>query len=223
MTRTGVAARPAPDFDERADTFMEWTQIHARELSIAAIVIVAVAIGAWLYAHARQVRGQAASAALATAEQAFSAGNAALAQSDLERLIKRYPSTHAGKEATLLLAQVLYQNGKYQQGITQLSALAGSDEKAIASGAENLTAAGYEELKKFDDAAQHYQKAAAITPYATYKDGYLASAARAYTEAGKTDEAKKIWQTLANDQSSPSSAEAKVRLGQLEAKAGPKG
>lgn len=202
---------------------MTWAQLHARQLSIAAIILVAVAIGAWLYAHARHVRGEAASAALSTAEQALSAGNAALAQSDLERLVKRYPSTHAAKEGTLLLAQVLYQKGQYSQGIAKLADLTQADDRAIASGAENLMASGYEEMKKFADAAQHYQKAAAGTPYPAYKDEYMASAARAFTEAGKTDEARKIWETLANDPTSSSSAEARVRLGQLEARAVPRG
>lgn len=223
MTRTGVAARPAPDFDERADSFMAWSQLHARQLGIAAIIIVVAAVGAWLYAHARQVRSATASTQLSTAEQAMAAGNAALAQSDLERLIKRYPSTRAGMEGRLLLAQVLYQKGQYTQGIAQLTDLTNSDERAIAANAENLIGAGYEEMQKFADAAAHYQRAAAKTPYAEYKDGYLANAARAFTEAGKTDEARKIWETLANDESSPSAAEARVRLGQLEAKAVSKG
>lgn len=218
MTRTGVAARPAPDFDERADSFMAWSQLHARQLGIAAIVIAVVALGAWLYAHSRQVRSQTASTQLSTAEQAMSAGNAALAQSDLERLIKRYSSTRAGQEARLLLAQILYQKGQYTQGIAQLTGLTSSDERAISSNAENLIGAGYEEMQKFADAAAHYQRAADTTPYPAYKDGYLASAARAYTEAGKTDEARKIWESLASDESSPSAAEARVRLGQLEAK-----
>jgi predicted negative regulator of RcsB-dependent stress response len=223
MTRTGVAARPAPDFDERADSFLTWSQLHARQLGIAAIVIVVVALGAWLYAHSRQVRSVTASTQLATAEQAMSAGNAALAQSDLERLIKRYPGTRAGKEGRLLLAQVLYQKGQYAQGIAQLTELTTSDERAIAANAENLIGAGYEEMQKWADAATHYERAANTTPYPAYKDGFLANAARAYTEAGKTDEAKRIWQSLASDPSSPSAAEARVRLGQLEAKPVSKG
>jgi hypothetical protein len=48
---------------------------------------------------------------------------------------------------------------------------------------------------------------------------YIASAARDYTAAGKTDDAKKIWSALAKDDQSPAAAEARVRLGELEAKA----
>ena len=47
----------------------------------------------------------------------------------------------------------------------------------------------------------------------------MANAARAYTTAGKLDDAKKIWSALAKDDQSPAAAEARVRLGELEAKA----
>lgn len=202
---------------------MAWLEFHARQVTIVVIVIAAVAVGAWLYKHMRAVRGQTASAQLATAEQTVAAGNAALAQSDLEKLIKRYPNTRAAQEGTLLLAQVLYQKGSYQQGVTALSELVTSDDAALAAGAENLTAAGYEEMKKFADAAAHYQKAAVLTPYDTYRDDYRASAARALTEAGKTDDARKIWTELAADPTASVAAEARVRLGQLEVKPVPKG
>jgi len=65
-----------------------------------------------------------------------------------------------------------------------------------------------------------YQKAAAKAPYKTDHDVFMASAARALTTAGKTDEAKKIWTELAKDDQSPASAEARVRLGEIDAKAG---
>jgi predicted negative regulator of RcsB-dependent stress response len=202
---------------------MAWMEFHARQIALALVVLVAVGIGAWLYMHMRQVRSETASAQLSTAEQALGAGNAALAQSDLEKLIKRYPNTRAGQEAVLLLAQVLYQKGSYTEGIAKLNELAGSDDRVLASGAESLLGAGYEELKKFAEAAEHYRSAASKTPYGTYRDDYLASAARAYTEAGKTDEARKIWEQLTADPSSSVAAEARVRLGQLEATPVPKG
>jgi len=40
------------------------------------------------------------------------------------------------------------------------------------------------------------------------------------TLRGQLDDAKKIWSDLAKDDASPASAEARVRLGELEAKAG---
>ncbi|HEX5438194.1 MAG TPA: tetratricopeptide repeat protein [Gemmatimonadaceae bacterium] len=223
MTRTGAAARPALDFDDRADSLLAWAQIHMRQLSIGAIVIVVVALGVWFYMHAQAVREESASSALSTAEQAYAAGNAALAQSDLDKMITRYSGTHAAREGAMLLAHVLYQKGQYAQGIAKLSALTASDDPAIASGAENLQAAGYEAMRKFDEAAQHYQHAAATTPYTAYRSTYRASAARALMEAGKTSEAAALWKTLASDKDPGIAAEARVRLGQLEAKPVSKG
>ena len=81
-------------------------------------------------------------------------------------------------------------------------------------------AAGYEEMGKFGRAAELYRKAADNTSYAGTKSTYLAGAARALTSAGDTAGAKKIWSTLASDATNPSAAaEARVRLGELHAKA----
>jgi lipopolysaccharide biosynthesis regulator YciM len=177
-----------------------------------------IAAGFWFYkaSHAKQVAN--ASNALAEAEQALNAGNLALAQSDLEKLSKRYDNTPSGKEAVLLLAQVLYQKGQYQQGIEQLQKIANADTKYIAAGANSMIAAGYEQQSKYADAASYYQKAADKAAFPTDRDNYRAAAARALASAGKTDEARKIWTDLANDLTSPAAAEARVRLGELDAK-----
>ena len=51
-----------------------------------------------------------------------------------------------------------------------------------------------------------------------------ARAARAYTTAGDTAKSRTIWAELASSSKNPSvAAEAKVRLGELSAKAGKKG
>jgi hypothetical protein len=67
------------------------------------------------------------------------------------------------------------------------------------------------------DAAATYEKAAKKAPFKVDHDVYMASAARALTTAGKTEDARKIWSALANDDQSSASAEARVRLGELEA------
>ncbi|HEY7894720.1 MAG TPA: tetratricopeptide repeat protein [Gemmatimonadaceae bacterium] len=217
MTKTGAAARP--DLEDRAEDLKEWALIHSKGLSIAAGAIL-VAVGlAWLYVKSQQAQAQNASAALVQAEQAVGAGNSALAQSDLERIVNRYGSTEAGRQAQLLLSQTYFDAGKYAEGIDNLQKLIQTKPKFVEASAYNLMGAGYEQQNKFDDAAGAYQKAADMATGKSDRDSYLANAARALTAGGKTAEAVKIWSKLATDPTSPAAAEARVRLGELQAKA----
>jgi len=217
MTKTGAAARP--DLEDRAEDLKEWALIHSKGLSIAAGVIVVLVGLAFLYVKSQQAQARNASSALLQAEQALGAGNSALAQSDLERVVNRYGSTDAGQEAQLLLAQTYFDAGKYAEGVEGLQKLIASKPKFIEASAYNLLGAGYEQQNKFDDAAAAYQKAAGIAEGRGDRDTYLANAARALTAGGKTSDAIKIWSKLATDPTSPAAAEARVRLGELQAKA----
>ena len=217
MTRTGAAARP--NLEERTQSALQWMELHARQLAAAAVVVVLLAAGAWFYRASERSRAETAGRSLAEAEQAFNAGNLALAQSDLEKVVNRYGGTPAGKQAKLLLAQVMYQRGQYQKGINQISSLTKGTDKYLVASAYNLMAAGYEEMGKFRQAADLYRKAADNAAAAGIKYTYMASEARALTSAGDTAGATKIWSTLAADAANPAAAEARVRLGELEAKA----
>lgn len=223
MTRTGAAARP--DLDDRTENLVEWAQLHSRLLTIIAVVIVALVGGGWFYMKAHQVRARNASTALSQAELALASGNLALAQSNIERIVARYGGTRAGKQAQLLLAEVYYDKGQYQQGVSALQKLvdSGVDDEFLLASAYDLIGAGQEQQEKYADAAAAYQKAAETAPFSADRDRYLANAARALTSAGKTADAKAIWLKLAADPTSVSAAEARVRLGELEAtKAGEK-
>jgi predicted negative regulator of RcsB-dependent stress response len=212
-------AKKRPDVEERVDSLVGWLELHSRELMYVSIGLLVVAGGVWFYRQSNERQAQSASTALSEAESAISAGNLPLAQSDLEKLVQRYGSTSAGTQAHVLLAQVHYDKGEYQQGIEQLKTVTDDKDAYTAAAGLNLMAAGLEQSGKLADAASTYEKAAAKAPYKVDHDVYIASAARAYTAAGKMDDAKKIWSALAKDDQSPAAAEARVRLGELEAKA----
>lgn len=216
MTRTRAAR---PGLDDRAQNLVEWAELHSKLLTIVAVAIIAVAGGAWFYQKSHEARLRNASNALTDAEQALGAGNLALAQADLEKVVSRYGGTRPGEQAALVLAQVLYDKGQYQQGIAGLEKLEGSAGDYLKAGTLNMIGAGYEQEGKYDQAAAAYQKAAAAARYPNDRDQYMASAARALTAGGKADQAKAIWTKLADDPASSQAAEARVRLGELEAKA----
>ena len=78
-------------------------------------------------------------------------------------------------------------------------------------------AAGYEGLSRPADAAKAYDEAAS-SALAGQRDELRASAARAYQSAGNVEAARKIWTELGDKESSVLADEARVRLGELNAK-----
>ncbi|MEP7065119.1 MAG: tetratricopeptide repeat protein [Gemmatimonadota bacterium] len=212
-----MTTKARPDVEERVETLVEWLELHSRQLMFASIGLLLVAGGFWFYRQSNERQAQSASQALSEAESAIAAGNLPLAQSGLEKVVQRYGSTSAGAQAHVLLAQVHYDKGEYQQGMKELEPVVGDKDAYTAAAALNLTAAGLEQSGKFVDAAATYEKAAKRAPFKVDHDVYMASAARALTAGGKTADAKRIWSDLANDDQSSASAEARVRLGELEA------
>jgi predicted negative regulator of RcsB-dependent stress response len=219
-SRNHMAKKARPDVQERVETLVEWLELHSRQLMFGSIGLLVIAGGFWFFRHSNQKQAESASVALGEAESAVASGNLPLAQSSLEKLVQRYGSTPSGVQAHVLLAQVHYEKGEFQQGMKELDAVTSGKDAYTAASALNLQAAGLEQSGKLPEAAAAYQKAAARAPYKIDHDVYMANAARVLTTAGKTDEAKKIWTELASDDQSPAAAEARVRLGELEAKTG---
>lgn len=216
-----MAKKARPDVEERLDSLVTWLETYSRQLMNGAIGLLLISGGFLFYRKSSAKQKESASMALSEAQSAMAAGNLPLAQSDLEKMIQRYGSTDAGMQGHVLLAQVHFEKGEFQQGIAELKPVTDAKDAYTAAAAINLTAAGQEQSGKFADAAATYQRAAAKSPFKVDHDVYMASAARALTTAGKLDDARKIWSALANDDQSPAAAEARVRLGEIEAKGGP--
>src|SRR5687768_10384853 len=103
MTRTGASARSPMDLNERTDSILFWIQRHTRQISIAGVILLIAAAGVWIFMRTQRSEEQRAEQMLNQARQSIAAGNAALAQSDLDKVVKRYPDTSAGRQAVLLL------------------------------------------------------------------------------------------------------------------------
>lgn len=187
-----------------------------RELVAAAVGIAVLGGGLYYWQASARLKSENASKALTDAERAYYSGNTQLARSDLEKVAERYAGTAAGVQATLLLAQVLYQDGKFADGVAKLEAAEGSSAaKPFASGIHALIAAGFESQGKFAEAADRYARAAESAPFKDDKDLRSGDQAHALARAGKKVEAKAIWARLAADDTSPMQAEARLRLGEL--------
>jgi predicted negative regulator of RcsB-dependent stress response len=213
MTKTGTATGSA--FDDHADSVMDWARVNAKAIGVA-VAVVALGVVLWIVVQQwRDRRADQAEAALNRARQSYSQGNLPLAQTDLRRVIARYGGSSAGSQATMLLAQTFYEQGKPDSGLKALNSGKASDVDAAAF--EGLKGAGLEQEKQYAQAAERYRAAAGLADAKISKDRYMADAARVLTAAGNKSEAAKIWEALANDNTSTYEAEARVRYGELSA------
>ena len=188
-------------------------------MTIGAAVVAAAGVGYWFYTRSAQIKSGRAEQGLLQARQAVMQGNTALAQNDLQSLIRRYGNTRAGVEAGLLLAEVHYQKDEYQKGIDALRGLV--DKSAAEPSRAKIHALigdGQQQLGKPEEAAESYQRAADQARFDGGRAFYTARKARALMAAGKAAEARKLWEELASAPWAESVApEARVRLGELEA------
>src|SRR5258708_2869105 len=101
-------------------SFADWFQANSKAVSIGVGVIALGALGYWFYLRSAEIKRHNADRGLTQAKQSLSAGNQALAESDLKKVADRYKGTPAGAQAAMLLAQVLYDQGKPADGIKAL-------------------------------------------------------------------------------------------------------
>jgi predicted negative regulator of RcsB-dependent stress response len=223
MTRTGEAARPDLAFEDRTASAAEWARTHGRQLATGVAVLAVVGLGVYAYEKSVEKKAAAGEQALYEAQRSVYGGDLPRAQTALQKVTTQYSGTPAGTQATIVLAQVLYDQGKYADGVRELEKSAGSVDRVFRPGVEALLAAGYEGEQKFADAAQHYLKAADAAEFDLDKQKYRADAARTFMRAGNAAEATKLWSALADDPASPLAGEARIRLGELLAKPASRG
>jgi len=205
------------------ESISDWAQLHTKQITLGVVVLVAAVGGLWFYDRSQDLKSERAERAYYAAQGSIGSGNLPLAESDLMKMVTRYEGTDGARQGRLLLAQILYEQGKHQEGVNKLV----EGEKAL-SGSEFgapgylVMAAGYEQLKKFAEAGAAYEKAAMAARFDPDRHRYQSFAARAYQLGGKPEEAKRLWMPLAADSKSVVAGEARVRLGEMTVTAQPK-
>jgi tetratricopeptide (TPR) repeat protein len=216
MTRTGEAARPT--VEDHTESFMEWAGDHARELSFGALAIVTIAAAMWLYGYSTRRNMIRAEVLLNQAETSLAAQRVPEAQTQLERLVRGYEGAPAAGQGLLRLSQVLFDQGKFDEGVKQLEGAFGEYEKGpFAVAVRQMAGAGYEQLGQPAKAAERYAEASAKSELNSERDELNARAARAWANAGKKDEAIRLWRAIAAKPGHPMANEARIRLGELTA------
>jgi len=214
--RMGIATKPLSALPDTEQSFSEMLDRHKRNIGVVVLAALVGVGGYWFYAQAKAKKEVNATAAFHRAMQSVAAGNAALATSDLRTVAQRYDGTLSGTEAVIELAQLQYNDGKYQDGINVLKKA--NPVPDLAYDVKSLIGAGYEGLNQGAQAAKSYEDAAQAARFPADRDMARSNAARAYLSAGNNAEASKIWSELANDPKSVLAPEARVRLGEAEAK-----
>ncbi len=217
MTEPVAPISRSPSAEEN---IVEWMQRNGRTLTIAVVVIAIAAGGYWFYVRSVELKNANAGQALNTALQSIQAGNKALATADLQKVVDRYGDTQSGVEAGVLIAQMAFNDGRIADGVKVLSGLTTSSAaKLDLASIYGLIGDGQMQGDKPADAAKSYQKAAEVSVSDADRSFQLSKAARALLQAKDTSSAAAIWQKLADDPKAQGvAAEARVRLGEIEAK-----
>ncbi len=218
MTKTGAAARPTLDLDE-PDTVVEFLQYHSKPIIIGVIVVAAAVGGVWMWQRSAEIKEARAGAAYAAAENVYAAGNAPLAQPELEQTVERYPGTAGGAQAAMLLARINFEVDSFAAGIAAVEQALPEAPEALEAGLLGLLGDGHESMGEHAQAASAFQRAAEATQFADERDRYRLAEARNRTAAGQVAEARAIYESIADREDSSYAGEAKVRLGELLGKA----
>ena len=205
------------------ESFMDFFTLYSKQAAITGVAIVLLGAGGWFYIQSQNLKQERAEKAYFAAQRSLNAGNLPLAESDLKKMVERYDGTTSAKEARLQVAQILYDQGKYQEGVDYLKPAEDKigKSKEFGSSVHMVLAGGLEQLKKFKEAAAEYEKAAEASRFDSDRERAMSLAARAYLSGADTAKAKSIWTTLGADSKGTVAGEARVRLGELTSKAEP--
>jgi TolA-binding protein len=214
-----MATSVAPTSRETAGSVppAPWYRDRNRQLVTGAIVVAVVAAVTWFVVTSGKRKEEFASRSLSQARETAEAGNLPLASSELQKLIQTYKGTDAASEAVITLNQVRLVNGQAELAAVGLrDFLATKPPAKYIAPANGLLGASLENSGKWADAGDAFSRASAAADVEYLKARYLVDAGRAYTEAGKKDEAVAVYRTVIEKfPKSSSVTEAKVRLAEL--------
>ncbi len=205
--------------DDALENAIDWIRLNTKTIGIAAVVIAAAVAGWMLYQDSEVNKENAAGKAYFEAQRSVAAGNLPLAQADLEKMLPRYHGTTSGTLAAILLAQVNYQGSKFAEGVKILEAAQVSAPGQLAAAVQSMIASGLVDQKKYADGAKAYVKAAELAAPGSEREGFQVEAARAWQLANNPTEALKLYKAIVENQESVHGAEARVRIGEIEAAA----
>ncbi len=211
------APQPAAPAARSPSKLGEWLSVRQNQytagVGAALVVVLAVGLVVWGGKRKQQFAMRALDEARGTAE----AGNLPLAASQLQRVISSYGGTDAAAEATIALNQVRMINGQSELAVTGLrDFLKTNPAPKYLSTAQSMLGTALENTGKAADAGAAFLSAAESAELPFLKAEYLVDAGRAFSNAGKKDDAIKAYRRVVTDlRDQPAYTEAMVRLSEL--------
>ena len=205
---------PSQAGEGQSPTFA-WIERHQRPLMYGAAGLAILLLGGWLFLETGKRKEAAANDAIDRARNAFESGNLPAASTEFQRVAQSFRGTEAGWQAELGLNEVRLGSGQSQLAADELKKLAERNPPPfIASGAQFMLGGALENLKKFDEAAAAYTRAAELATEDYRQIDARLGAARATRLAGKEKEALDILRAVLAKypKDTPGVAEAEVRL-----------
>lgn len=207
------------DFSDDSASLAVTLQRYQRPIAIGVVVLAAAGGGLWMAKRSGEIKEQRAAEAFAVAEAAYSSGGIPAAQGELQKVVSRYAGTAAGAQAALLSSQWYFEAGQADSGLAVVSAAVSEAPAPMRPGLLGLQATGKALKGDHAGAAKDFEAAAAASQLPMDKDGYQMDAARSYVSAGDTASAERIYTEISLREDSEYAGEAKLRLGEIEAKA----
>jgi hypothetical protein len=193
----------------------DWFEANARAVSIAGAAVLLAAGAAAAYRWNAGTKAQRAETALYQAQAtAGASSDPRQAERSLRDVATRYAGTPGGAQAELLLAQSLYDAGRFQEGLTLLQRSKPPAE--FSEAVQLLTAAGQEGLGRGVEAGRIYESLAGREGVAERRrDELRAAAARAYALGNDRGAALRVWRQILGTAKGQVADEARVRVGEL--------
>ena len=204
-------------FVERTFDWAHWAETHRRELVGAAVALVVLVAGFFVYRNVSRGAEEEAARDYLMARQAYFAGNFQLAVTDLQGYLGRHGGTPYADDAMLFLAESQLQAGQAAEAVATLEEML--DEHGgspLADNAHRLLAAAYAQAGQLDRAVETYREAIENAEFDEQKVQLHATLAGLYASQSRKAEAVEEYRAILELQpESPAADEARREIAEL--------
>ena len=176
--------QPDDAFVAGVERTVEWAKANRTVVTVAVVALVLLVASGLYYVNYQRTLETQATARLNEIQASIGTSNAQLAARDLEGFVNRFGSTEAGRQARLILADILLNNGRGDEAVDALDDLADDFDQPYGIPAARLLAAAYEATGQPDRAVQTYQRLADNARFPYQRREALANAARVRLQSG---------------------------------------
>jgi predicted negative regulator of RcsB-dependent stress response len=180
---------PPPSRDAALETRVFWERFKTEIIAVLVLALLAI-VGFGAYKFYSERRESSASALLGSAKTV----------PDFERVIARYPTTRAGADAFLLLADAQRMEKKFTEANATLQRfIEKNPDHELVTSARMAMAANLESMGKPDEALAMYQKTAASYPNSFNAPLAFLSQVHLLKAKNKIDEARLVCEKILTD------------------------